>query len=65
MTLETKIDYLSKALSMQGHPIGKSGCIRLILTYEAIKDKEGKFNILDAIRINSQVSQTNDEPNKE
>jgi len=49
MTRKKKASYLQIALALQKVSTEKEFCDRVIQTYEQVIDKEGKFDISDAV----------------
>jgi len=55
MTIETKIQYLVMALSLQQIQVNEVVAEAIIRTYEGILEKEGEFSINDIAKIHAEV----------
>jgi hypothetical protein len=55
MTIETKIQYLIMALSLQQIQVNEVVAEAIIKTYEGILEKEGEFSINDIAKIHAEV----------
>jgi hypothetical protein len=55
ITKEEKIQYLKIALNLQGIGVNERAADQIITTYEAILEKEGMFNLKDAVQIESDI----------